>query len=66
MKIKIDPALFRPVTIRLENQDELDQFLAIIENVAKNRIMHSPQVITVAKNMRNNLHQMLNEAETED
>ena len=66
MKIKLDPQLFRPVTIRIENQDELDQLLAIVDNVAENRVSHAPQIIAAAKEMRCAIYNLLNAAEAQE
>ena len=43
---------FRPVTIRIESQDDLDKLLAIIRAVAENRINHTPQIIRAAVDFR--------------
>lgn len=48
MEISIAPIPFRPVTIVLESQDEVDKLIAIISGVAENRINHTPPVIRAA------------------
>lgn len=62
MKITVAKPEYRPVTIVLETQDQLDQFMWIIENVANNQINHHAQVINVAKNIRSHLKQKLLDA----
>lgn len=52
MRVTQAAARYRPVTIVLETQDEHDMFFAIIEQVAENRINHTPQVMKAAKEMR--------------
>lgn len=61
MLLTRDNPRFRPVTIRLEKQDELDQLLAIIEAVAGNKINHVPGVITVAKRLLADLNTLIEE-----
>lgn len=51
MKITRDPAAFRPVTIRLESEDEVDKLAAIVNAVARNRINHTPQLVAAAKHL---------------
>lgn len=55
MEIYKDAPEFRPITIRIETQDELDQLFAIIDNVAENRLNHIPPIITAAKVILRNL-----------
>lgn len=55
MDITRDDPTFRPVTIRIETQDELDQFLAVISAVANNQINHLPQVSKAAKTLYSQL-----------
>ncbi len=43
---------FRPVTIELETQNDLDRFLAILDQVAENRINHPPPVQRAAIDIR--------------
>ena len=52
MQIERDKAQFRPLTIRLETQDELDQLLVIIDQVALNRINHAQHHIQAAIEIR--------------
>lgn len=63
MEVTRDPPQFRPVTIRLETQDELDQLLAIIDTVADNRINHTPPTIRAAMTMRCELNKHVDGAE---
>jgi hypothetical protein len=56
MKIFQDIPLFRPVTIKLENQDEYDQLLEIVSAVAANRINNTEQVIKAAQVFKNMLY----------
>lgn len=51
MRVTQAAARYRPVTIVLETQDEHDMFFAIIEQVAENRINHTPQVIAEARKL---------------
>ena len=64
MDVTRDPAQFRPVSIRLETQDELDQLLAIIHNVANNKVNHLPSVIRAAQCMQETLNQLLEAEES--
>ena len=59
VQITRDESAFRPVTIRVESQDELDKLLIIINNVACNRISHTPQVIRAAVDFRNQLFNII-------
>lgn len=52
MKLSQEPALFRPINIRIEHQDELDMLQEIICAVAENSINPRPPVIQAAKDMR--------------
>lgn len=52
LTITRDNPAFRPVTIRIESQDDLDKLYAIIEAVASNRINHAPQLIHVLVDFR--------------
>jgi len=60
MKVTRDPPAFRPVTIRLETQDELDKLLAIIANVARNNAHLTVAVIRAAVDMEHTLTDLLN------
>jgi len=64
MRITVANAEYRPVTIVLETQDQLDQFMWILENVANNVINHPAQIINVARNMKNHLTQVLIDSQT--
>ena len=64
MDVTRDPAQFRPVSIRLETQDELDQLLAIINNVANNKVNHMSSVIRAAQCLRDTLYELLEEEES--
>lgn len=55
------PAEFRPVSIVLETQDELDAFLAIVGNVAENRINHTAPIIRAAVDMRASVLRAINQ-----
>lgn len=59
MQITRDEPAFRPVTIRIESEDDLDKLLAIIDNVACNRINHTPPVIRAAVDFRNQLFNII-------
>lgn len=59
MQITRDETAFRPVTIRIESEDDLDKLIAIIDNVACNRISHTPQVIRAAVDFRNQLFNII-------
>ena len=61
LTITRDDPLFRPVTIRIESQDDLDKLLAIIRAVAENRINHTPQIIRAAMDFRRDLLNTINE-----
>ena len=60
MKITQDPAAFRPVTIRLESEDEVAKLVAIVTAVAQNRIHHTPQLIAAAQYFNVRLCRLLN------
>lgn len=60
MKVTRDPPAFRPVTIRLETQDELDKLLAIIASVARNNTHLTATVIRAAVDMEHTLTDTLN------
>jgi len=60
MKITRDPAAFRPVTIRLESEDEVAKLVAIVAGVARNSINHTPQVIAAAKDFNVRFCHLLN------
>lgn len=51
MRVTVEPVPFRPVSITLETQDELDKFIAIFETVAENRVNHQPQVVRAAQQL---------------
>ena len=59
MLLSRDNPRFRPVTIRIEKLDELDQLLAIIEAVAGNRVNHVPQTIAAAKRLLADLNTLI-------
>lgn len=61
MKLTRDEPKFRPVTIRIETQDELDQLFYIISDVAENRVNHVPQIINAAVNIKDELLRFLDE-----
>lgn len=46
-----DPA-FRPVTIVLETQDEYDMLVAVVHQVAENKVNHAPSVIAAAGQLK--------------
>ena len=56
MKIFQDIPLFRPITIRLENQDEYDQLLEIIAAVAANKINYPVNLVGAAQVFKNMLY----------
>lgn len=60
MEVTRDPAPFRPVTIRLETEDELDKLIAALNNVACNVIHHTPQVVRAAIEMVREIEQQIN------
>jgi hypothetical protein len=60
MIVTQDKPKFRPVTVRIETQDELDMLLAVISNVAENRINPIPQVIVAAKDLRVSIFDIIN------
>jgi hypothetical protein len=55
MEVSIAPASFRPVTIVLDTQDEVDKLIAVLSGVAENRINHTPPVIRAAIDLRADL-----------
>lgn len=61
MKITRDPAPFRPVTIRLESEDEVDKLVAIVAQVARNSTHHPQQIIDAAKDFDARFCRLLNE-----
>lgn len=61
LTITRDEPAFRPVTIRIDSQDDLDKLLTIIDNVACNRISHSSPVLRAAIDLRNRLFTIINE-----
>lgn len=50
--IEQDEPQFRPLTIRLETQDDYDKFYAIVSAVADDKLVRVPQVIEEAKKLR--------------
>ena len=63
LTITRDDPLFRPVTIRIESQDDLDKLYAIIDTVACNRINHTPQLIRAAVDFRTALFNVIDQGE---
>ncbi|MBS4019559.1 MAG: hypothetical protein KGZ68_15140 [Dechloromonas sp.] len=61
MKITRDPPSFRPVTIRLESEDEVDKLVAIVAGVARNVLVHTSPVIAAAKDFEARFCRLLNE-----
>ena len=61
MRVTQAAARYRPVTIVLETQDEYDKFFLIVEQVAENRINHTPQVIRAAQELRGYLLDLYDE-----
>lgn len=51
MDFSIDAAEFRPITIKLESQDDYDKMCYILEQVANNRINHPHNAIEAAKSI---------------
>ena len=51
MIVTIAEPQYRPVTIVLETQDELDKMVAIVAAVAQNKINHTPVLIRAAADM---------------
>jgi hypothetical protein len=51
MRVWKDQAVFQPITIVIESQDELDQMEFLFASVAENKINHIPQLVTVARQM---------------
>ena len=60
MKITRDPAAFRPVTIRLESEDEVAKLAAIVSAVARHDTNHTPQLITAAQDFNVRFCRLLN------
>lgn len=60
LTITRDNPAFRPVTIRIESQDDLDKLYAIINAVACNRINHAPQLIHVLVDFRTAIADIIN------
>lgn len=64
MDVTRDPPEFRPVTIRIETQDELDKLLAIVANVARSNIHFAPaadpSMFRFAIDMERSLTDLLN------
>lgn len=52
MKVTIAPLPFRPITIVLDSQDEVDRLIAVLSGVAENRINHTSPVIRAAIDLR--------------
>lgn len=61
MNISTAPAQFRPVTITLETRDDFDKLLAIVCNVAENRVQHAPQIVKAAQELRGHLYDAEND-----
>lgn len=61
LTITRDNPTFRPVTIRIDSQDDLDKLLAIIDTVACNRISHQPQHVSAAVDFRTAIANAINE-----
>ena len=55
MHIERAPEEFRPITVTLETQDELDQLVAILGAVSRNTINHTPTLIRAATDMMQTL-----------
>lgn len=49
-----DPA-FRPVTIVLETKDEYDMLVAVVHQVAENKVNHVPSVTSAARLIRSRI-----------
>jgi len=60
MIVTQDKSKFRPITLRIETQDELDVLLVVISNVAENRINHSQPAIVAAKDLRASILDIIN------
>lgn len=60
LTITRDNPAFRPVTIRIESQDDLDKLYAIIEAVASNRINHTQQLIRAALDFHTAIADIIN------
>ena len=55
MIVTIAEPQYRPVTIVLETQDELDKMVAIVAAVAQNKINHTHALIRAADDMAKDL-----------
>lgn len=62
MRVTIAQAQFRPMSIVLENQDELDKLMWILGNVSNNVINNPSQLIKAAGDMRTRISETLIEA----
>lgn len=51
MRVTQDKPKYRPITIVLEDQDDYDALLAVVSQVAQNKINHPVAVIGVAKSI---------------
>ena len=61
MRITQAPMRYRPVTIVLEDEDDFDQLMAVLRQVAGNCINHTPQVIDAAKKLHRELFALVEE-----
>lgn len=59
MKVTQSSPSFRPVTIELETEDDVDKLMAILSAVAENRIHHSPAIIRAAIDIRSSIEESL-------
>ena len=64
MRVTIAQAQFRPISIVLENQDELDKLMWILGNVSNNVINNPSQLIKAAGDMRTHINQKIIDANT--
>jgi hypothetical protein len=53
--IEMDEPQFRPLTIRIETQDDYDKLFAIVSAVADDKLVRAPQVIDAARQFRHAL-----------
>lgn len=60
IEVTRDAPTFRPVTLRITQEDDLDKLLAVLSNVAENRIQHAPQIIKAAVELRSSLLEVIN------